>query len=90
MWVGQAWEEVSTSKDMIIRSFQKGGISVAVDGSQDSQIDILQLDRYEVGYSDSEPEHSRKFSKHVPHGIIICQQTHLVSVVSVAVFVLQN
>ena len=55
-WVGQAWEEVCTNKDMIIRSFLKCGISVAVDGSQDSQINISGLDGYEVGESDSEPE----------------------------------
>ena len=55
-WVGQAWEEVGNNKDMIIRSFLKCGISVAVDGSQDSQIDISGLDGYEVGESDSEPE----------------------------------
>ena len=42
---------------MIIRSFLKCGISVAVDGSQDSQIDISGLDGYEVGESDSEPEY---------------------------------
>ena len=31
-WVGKAWEEISAKKDMIIRSFKKCGISVAVDG----------------------------------------------------------
>ena len=37
-WVGQAWEEVSAKKDMVVRSFKKCGISVAIDGSQDSEI----------------------------------------------------
>jgi len=53
-WVGQAWEEVSANKDMIIRSFRKCGISVAIDGSEDSEINISGLDGYEVGESDSE------------------------------------
>ena len=38
-WVGKAWDEIS-AKDMIIRSFKKCGISVAVDGSEDDQINI--------------------------------------------------
>ena len=37
-WVGKAWEEISCKKDMIIRSFKKCGISVAIDGSEDSEI----------------------------------------------------
>ena len=35
-WVGQAWENISAKKDMIIRSFKKFGISVVIDGSKDS------------------------------------------------------
>ena len=31
-WVGQAWEGISTKKDVIIRSFKKCGISVGIDG----------------------------------------------------------
>lgn len=34
-WVGKAWEEISTKKDMAIHSFKKCGISIAVDGSED-------------------------------------------------------
>ena len=26
-WVGEAWEEVSTNKDMVVRSFKKSGIT---------------------------------------------------------------
>jgi len=37
-WVGQAWEELSTKKDMIIWSFKKFGITVAIDRSEDSEI----------------------------------------------------
>ena len=39
-WVGQAWEEVSSSKEMIKPSFVKIGIAVAIDGNQDDQMNI--------------------------------------------------
>lgn len=32
-WVGKAWEDISSKKDMIICSFKKCGISVAINGS---------------------------------------------------------
>lgn len=38
-WVGQAWEELSTKKEMIIRSFKKFGISVAIDKSEATYAD---------------------------------------------------
>ena len=52
-WVGKAWE-MSCKKDMIIRSFKKCGISVAIDGSEDDEINIESLDDYEVGESEEE------------------------------------
>ena len=55
-WVGRAWEELSAKKDMIIRSFQKCGISVPIDGSEDGKINIIGLEDYEVGASASEDE----------------------------------
>jgi hypothetical protein len=55
-WVGKAWEEISAKKDMIIRSFKKCGISVAVDGSEDAQINIETLNDYIVGESDDDDE----------------------------------
>ena len=39
---------------MIIRSFKKCGISVAIDGSEDDQINIESLDDYTVGESEDE------------------------------------
>ena len=48
-WVGQAWEELSVNKDMIVRSFEKCGISVPIDGSEDSTIKIEGLEDYTVG-----------------------------------------
>lgn len=53
-WVGQAWEELSTKKDMIIWSFKKFGISVAIDRSEDSEINITDLEVYEVGETEDE------------------------------------
>ena len=39
-WVGEAWEELSKNKEMIVRSFKKCGISVAADGSENSEIHL--------------------------------------------------
>lgn len=47
--VGQAWEELSVNKDMIVRLFEKCGISVPIDGSEDSRINIEGLEDYTVG-----------------------------------------
>lgn len=51
-WVGQAWEEISSMKAMIKRSFVKAGIAVAIDGSQDSEINIDGLADYSVDSDD--------------------------------------
>ena len=53
-WVGQAWAEVCANKDMIYRAFQKCGISVPIDGSKDSLINIKGLTAYKV--DPEEPE----------------------------------
>lgn len=37
-WVGEAWERQSAKKEMIIHSFKKCGIAVAIDVSEDSEI----------------------------------------------------
>ena len=51
-WVGQAWQEVSRRlKDTVVRSFVKCGIALPIDGSRDSEINIMDLDDYEVGVS---------------------------------------
>ena len=52
-WVGGAWEEVCAKPEMIIRSFRKCGISVAVDGSEDEVINITGVDDYTVGSIES-------------------------------------
>ena len=53
-WVGQAWKEISAKKDVIVRSFKKCGISVAIDGSEDSAINITGLEDYQVSESEDE------------------------------------
>ena len=50
--VGQAWEQVSTYKAMVVRSFKKFGIAVAVDGSEDNEIYIEGLPCYRDEGSD--------------------------------------
>ena len=53
-WVGEALETLSADKEMIIRSFKKCGISVAVDGSEDTEINIKGLEDYSVEEDDEE------------------------------------
>ena len=48
-WIGQTWEEISSKKEMVCRSFKKCGISVAIDGSEDDEINIKGLEDYSVG-----------------------------------------
>ena len=47
-WVGEAWAKVSANKSMIIRAFEKCGISVPIDGSGDDHINIKGLTDYTV------------------------------------------
>ena len=55
-WIANAWENVSSNVDMVIRSFRKCGISVAIDGSEDDDINIEGLAEYSVGSDDSDSE----------------------------------
>ena len=52
-WVGSAWEEISSNRDLVYRSFRKCGISVAIDGSEDDDIHINDLDDYRVDSDES-------------------------------------
>ena len=56
--MGQAWEEESTDRELVTRSFKKCGISVAVDGTDNVQICIEGLDNYSV--EDSEDKLTNK------------------------------
>ena len=53
-WVGEAWEELSQNKEVAVRSFKKCRISVAADGSEDFEIHLEGLEKYEVGEVDSQ------------------------------------
>jgi len=56
-WIGQGWEEVSAKKDMVVRGFKKCGIcgiSVAIDGSEDNEIHIKDLEGYKVESDDDD------------------------------------
>ena len=53
-WLGQAWEEVSTDKDAVVRGFKKCKISVAVNGAEDDEINIKGFENYKVE-SDDDP-----------------------------------
>ena len=55
-WVGQAWGEICQNRDMIVRSFQKTGIAVVVDGSEDSLIRIEWLEDYSVEDIDTDQD----------------------------------
>ena len=46
--VGTAWEELSSNTAMVVRSFRKCGISVAIDGSEDIDININGVDNYTI------------------------------------------
>ena len=59
-WVGQTWEEVSANRDMIIRSFQKTSVAVAVDGSEEYLIYIEGLEEYRVDDSEDEDEYTHE------------------------------
>ena len=55
-WIGQAWQEVSAKKEMVMRSFQKCGISLPIDGSKDDELNINSLPNYKIK-EDAESEH---------------------------------
>ena len=52
-WVGSAWEEISSNRDLVYISFCICGISVAIDGSEDDDIHIKDLDDYRVDNDES-------------------------------------
>ena len=47
-WVGEAWSKVGKMKDSIIRSFKTCGLSVALDGSQNDEVNIEGLPEYQM------------------------------------------
>ena len=55
-WVGQSWADLSTNQQMTIHSFEKCGISVPIDGSNDAAINIRGLEDYTVGLLTSDDD----------------------------------
>ena len=54
-WVGQAWDEVSSDEEMVVRSFRKVGIALPIDGSEDKdEINITGLEDYVITEEDSD------------------------------------
>jgi len=54
-WIGEAWEKTCADKEMVIIAFKKCGISVAIDSSEDEEININNIEDYEVESSDEDP-----------------------------------
>mgnify|MGYP001799245490 FL=1 len=46
--MGVAWQEANQKKDIIVRSFKKCGISLAVDGSENSAVNIEGIPNYQM------------------------------------------
>ena len=53
-WVGKAWEQISSNRDMVVRSFNKCGITIPIDGSKGEEINIKDLPEYTVGESSAD------------------------------------
>ena len=53
-WIGEAWESID--RDSIVRGFKKLGISTALDGSEDDQINIPKLPDYQMPSAEEEQE----------------------------------
>jgi hypothetical protein len=47
-WVGAAWSKVGKMKESIVRSFKKCGLSVALDGSEDHEVNIEGIPDYQM------------------------------------------
>ena len=47
-WVSTAWSEMSKKKDMINRSFKKCDITLALDGTENADLNIEGLKDYEM------------------------------------------
>ena len=47
-WVGKAWTEVGSNRDMVVHSFKKCGIPLSLDGSEDGEIHIKSIEEYEL------------------------------------------
>ena len=67
-WIGEAWEKTCTNKDMVIKAFKKCGVSMAIYGSEDEEMNINNIEDYEVESSEEDPFEScnQEESDHIP------------------------
>ena len=47
-WVSEAWSTVGKMKDSIIRSFKKWGLSMALDRSENDEVNIESLPEHQI------------------------------------------
>ena len=47
-WVGKAWTEVGSNRDMVVHSFKKCGIPLSLDCSENGEIHIKSIEEYEL------------------------------------------
>ena len=47
-WVGKAWTEVGSNRDIVVRSFKKCSISLFLDDSENGEILIESIEEYEL------------------------------------------
>ena len=55
-WIGEAWEKTCANRDMVVRGF---GISLAIDVSEDDDINIKAIENYQVDGGDDDPFESQ-------------------------------
>ena len=53
-WVGNAWDEVCSNKEMLQRSFKKCGINIKEDGSENTLVHIEGISEYVMPEADKE------------------------------------
>ena len=51
-WVGEAWQEINRNNETVIRSFKKCGISLALDGNENDEINIEGIPDYDMPHAD--------------------------------------
>ena len=49
------WTGLGRTVDVVVRGFKECGISVAIDGSEDDEINIKGLENYQVESDDDDP-----------------------------------
>ena len=47
-WVDKAWLEVGSNRDMVVRSFERCGISLSLDGFKNGEIHIESIEEHEL------------------------------------------